>query len=201
MCPRCRNLDAQCPVLLCAVGAAALALPAGPEPRTSAQTKLTARPGGWCSPDCFLPSSPHGSFGRGKGLRSPSAIQCSGSKCEVRRGCRWKQGQAVQVGESAKGREQRGGRRGTALTPTPRADAETSELRGQCRVGQGPSSSISNSAAGERGLPGTQEVGGVKEAVKGSHGGLSGSSPTLGNGGEPHLQMKADGVPQSVCSE
>lgn len=118
------------PLVPCPVPVLAGLLPSpcllAPEPRTSAQTKLTARPGGWCSSVPFLPSSLHwGGFAEEKGLRLPPAVQYSGSKCEVRRGCRWKQRRTGWVGEERKSQRAERRTRGHGLMPTPSTDAET----------------------------------------------------------------------------
>lgn len=130
---------------------AAHTLPTGPEPRTSAQTKLTARPEADVPRCPFSPQVPVGGFVGLKGLRWPPAVRCLGSKCEVRRGCRWKRGRTAGCGGAVREAESRGRTRGTRRASAPSAGAEASELRRQHRAGRGPSSSASDRAAGEKG--------------------------------------------------
>lgn len=165
-----------------------------PEPRTSAQTKLTARPGGWCSPVSFLPSSPHRELWERKG---PEVIVCHPVLGQQVRG---EEGLPVEAGTAreAESREADAGAQCDTHTEYRRRNLRA---EGTAQGGPGPQLQYKQQRCRRERVTRRTRGGGVKEVARGSHGGLSGSSPTLGNGGEPHLQMGADGVPQGVCSE
>lgn len=165
-----------------------------PEPRTSAQTKLTARPGGWCSPVSFLPSSPHWELWERKG---PEVIVCHPVLGQQVRG---EEGLPVEAGTAreAESREADAGAQCDTHTEYRRRNLRA---EGTAQGGPGPQLQYKQQRCRRERVTRRTRGGGVKEVARGSHGGLSGSSPTLGNGGEPHLQMGADRVPQGVCSE
>lgn len=98
-----------------------------------------------------------GSWGRKGPARAAPVL---GHKCEVRRAA----GGSEEVGGRERGAREAESREAgvgdTAGRPHHRGDAETSELRGQWAAGQGPSSSPSDSAAGEKGLMGRRRWGG-----------------------------------------
>lgn len=145
-----------------------------PDPRTSAQTKLTGlRLVHPLVP--FLPSSPNWEALWGRKDPKVAAVRGLGSKCEVGGAAMEAEGRVGWAGGSSRGREQRGGRGGHSGVPTPprkhgtlRAEGTAGRGWGGVWVGRGPQLRSKRQRCRRERVKGHGGVGGwrVKEAAE-----------------------------------